>query len=226
MQWILVFVLKASRSVLLCSTFYLSHPQCHLCVESEKAAKRKALAARPLAIGDKVRVKKSVVTPRHGWGSYTHASVVVITQIHDSSGGYASVNPVSTNGSNAGVSGFAIALDELERVPEDDSDDDDDISAAKAGKGSKAGKAAKAGKAGKDKRGASGKKEAVQSKPKLPSSSASSARMPPAELQTDFAHFCARLLVARVSAGRSRGRDFERAMFDLLKINARAQYVF
>jgi hypothetical protein len=200
----------------------MSHPQCHLCVESEKAAKRKALAARPLVIGDKVRVKKSVVTPRHGWGSYSHASVVIINEIRQESGGYANVRP-ATSGAGGGGS-FAIALDELERVPEDDSDDDDDISAT-AGKVSKAGKAAKAGKAGKDKRGASGKKEAVQSKPKLPSLSASSAPMPPAELQTDFAHFCARLLVARVSAGRSRGRDFERAMFHLLKINARAQYV-
>ena len=209
----------------ICFILHLCHPQCHLCVESEKAAKRKALAARPLAVGDKVRVKKSVVTPRHGWGSYTHASVAIITQIHDSSGGYATVNQIPTTGYHAGGGGFAIALDELERVPEDDSDDDADMGTAK-GKGSKAGKAVKAGKAGKDKRGTAGKKEAVPSKPKpVDFSSASSATMPPAELQTDFAHFCARLLVARVSAGRSRGRDYERAVFDLLKINARAQYV-
>jgi hypothetical protein len=211
-------------------------------VRNEKAARRKALAARPLAPGDKVRVKKSVAEPRYGWGPLTHASVAIVIQLHQDSGGYVTVNPVASshnaytpaaahgsNGHGAGAGSHAILSDELERVPYDDSDDDADSDMAaglraKLVKG-KAGKSSKeADKAGKDMRGAAGSKDTEQSKQENIFFSASSVVMPPAELQADFVHFCARLLVARVSAGRSRGRNHERLLFDRLKINARAQY--
>ncbi len=36
-----------------------------------------------IQVGDNVRVKASVVSPTHGWGSVTHASVGVVTEVKD-----------------------------------------------------------------------------------------------------------------------------------------------
>mmetsp|Transcript_35764 Transcript_35764/g.115000 ORF Transcript_35764/g.115000 Transcript_35764/m.115000 type:complete len:235 (-) Transcript_35764:307-1011(-) len=47
--------------------------------EGESEEEREEGSVRPLAVGDRVRVRRSVTSPRYGWGGITHESVGTLT---------------------------------------------------------------------------------------------------------------------------------------------------